>query len=243
MHSKKKIVIYNGVDNYRFNKNLKLRNMVRKTLGVENEILFGIIGNIIPLKQQDFLIKGFAKAKEKRPMISAKILIIGRLLDLEFNKKLRKLVMELNLDCDVIFKSYSDNIIEVFSAIDVFALLSKREGFSRSLIEAMSIGLPVLATKIGEIEEAVLNGENAILVNLNDIESLAFAIIQLVEHENLRKKMGRRNKERVIERFSITHHVESIQTIYSEIMSPHGKLRKKLKEINKTSPTTKHKLT
>ena len=94
--------------------------------------------------------KALAKAKAHRPDLVAKALLIGRPLDSSFNEMLHQLVIDSDLNGDVIFLDYSERILEILSALDVFVLPSQREGFSRSLLEAMSIGLPVLATKISE---------------------------------------------------------------------------------------------
>ena len=113
--------------------------------------------------------------------------------------------------------NYSDKIVEIFSALDIFVLPSRREGFSRSLLEAMSSGLPVLATKLSEIEEAVPNGENAILVNFNDVENLAAAIIQLYEDEKLRTKLGARNRKRVVGEFDLLSYAKTTEYIYDNL--------------------------
>ena len=133
------------------------------------------------------------------------------------NEMLHQLVIDSDLNGDVIFLDYSERILEILSALDVFVLPSQREGFSRSLLEAMSIGLPVLATKISEIEEAVSDNGNALLVDYNDVEEMAFGIIKLCEDKELRKKMGKSNRNRVIEKFNLESHTKSIETIYQSL--------------------------
>ena len=218
-HIKQKIVVvYNGVDTSEFRINRSYRQKVRKEIGVsENDILFGAVGNIVPLKGQDFFLKALAKAKAHRPDLVAKALLIGRPLDSFFNEMLHQLVIDSDLNGDAIFLDYSERILEILSALDVFVLPSQREGFSRSLLEAMSIGLPVLATKISEIEEAVSDNGNALLVDYNDVEEMAFGIIKLCEDEELRKNMGKSNRNRVIEKFNLRSHTKSIETIYQSL--------------------------
>lgn len=183
--NKKTFVVYNGVDTIKFKKKEKERQRLRRELCIrKNETLFGIVGNVIPRKGQDFFLKGLAKAKEMNPDLPARGLIVGRPLDIAFNRMVHQLTLEMNLKDEVIFRNYSEEIIEIFSALDVFALPSKSEGFSRSLLEAMSSSLPVLATKIGETEEAVIDGENAILVDFNDFEKVASCIVKLSEDES-----------------------------------------------------------
>jgi len=212
-------IIYNGVDTQAFRTDGNKREKTRKKLGVkENEILYGIIGNFIPLKGQDFFLRALARAKEQRPGLRVTLLMVGRALDPTFEKALRRLVSGLKLDSTVLFHDYTQNIAEIFSALDVFVLPSKREGFSRSLLEAMSCGLPILATRLDEVEEAVSRDEGGILIDFGDVEKMGSAIITLCENSGLRKEMGGRNRKRAIERFSLRAHAESVQEIYTKLL-------------------------
>jgi glycosyltransferase involved in cell wall biosynthesis len=125
------------------------------------------------------------------------------------------LVLAKNLDTNVIFRNYSEKIIEIFPALDVFVLPSKREGFSRSLLEAMSESLPVLGSKISEIEEAVPNEQYGLLVDFNDVKKMASAIIKLSENDKLRKNMGQRNRRRAVQYFDLKTHARLVETIYT----------------------------
>ena len=211
-------VVYNGVDSTKLIPQKEIRHAVREKLGIDNQVLIGIIGNIIPIKGQDFFLKGIAKAKEYKPNLYVKILIIGRSIDHLYKQKIRQLVKDLDLIDDVIFMNYTEKIDEIFSALDIFVLSSKREGFSRSLLEAMSFGLPILATKIDEIEEAVISGKNAILMNFGDVENLASGIIKLYENKKLREKMGIKNCKRLSEKFNLQLHSEAVTNIYHELL-------------------------
>lgn len=217
--NKKIEVVYNGVDPNKFKKEKAAREKVRKDLRIRNEVLFGIVGNIIPLKGQDFFLRGLAKAKRTKPDLLMKTLIIGRPLDPPFNETVHRIVRDMNLSGDVIFRPYSEQITDIFSALDVFALPSRREGFSRSLLEAMSSGLPVLATRLCEIEEAAVGGKNAILVDFGDEERMASGIIKLCEDKMLRKSMGEKNRKRVAGQFDLRAHAKSVERIYRRLLS------------------------
>jgi len=213
-------VVYNGIDTNKFTKRETEREKIRTELDLaENEILFGVVGNIIPLKGQDFFLQGVARAKKYKPDLPVKTLIIGRVLDANYNEKLLQFVIRKGLEDIVIFQNYSEKLTEIYSALDVFVLLSQREGFSRSLLEAMSSDLPILATRIGEIEEAVVDGENGFLVDYSDVDKLAYAIIELSENKNMRREMGQYNRRRATADFDLKSHVESTQKIYDEILT------------------------
>jgi glycosyltransferase involved in cell wall biosynthesis len=201
--NKKISVVYNGVDTSKFQKCSKKRNEVRAQLSLKSsEILIGLIGNIIPRKAQDFFLKGFAKAKEIQPELSAQVLLIGHYLNKRYSDYLRQLATDLGLHSNVIFHEFSDEIPNILSALDIYALSSKSEGFCRSLLEAMSSGLPIIATRISEIEEAIIENKNGILVDFMDIEKMASAIITLCKNETMRNEIGRNNRLTVDRNFT-----------------------------------------
>ena len=216
---KKIFVVYNGVDTVKFNPTTSGRNRIRNALNIEkDEVFFGIVGNIIPRKGQDFFLRAFVAACEKNSAVSKKLLIIGRPLDLNFFTKLQHIMSENSLRDRVIIEDYCESISDYLAALDVFVLPSKSEGFARSLIEAMSSGLPVLATKINEIEEAVIDGENGILVKFGAVDEMASAICRLAANSSLRKKMGTLNNRWVGSRFGLQHHAKAIARVYQKIV-------------------------
>ena len=217
--NKKISIIYNGVDTLNFKKKSYARYKIRKALKLDGKILFGIIGNFVPLKGQDEFLKGIAMAKQKIPDISVKALLIGRSLDYEYHKSLIEQIEKLNLQKDIILMDYTPKIIDIISALDVFVLPSKREGFSRAMLEAMSCRLPIIASKIEEIEEAVVNSKNGILINISDIEDMADAIIRLYKNSSLREQMGVLNRKIVKKRFNETSHIQGIELIYKKIVA------------------------
>ena len=81
----------------------------------------------------------------------------------------------------------------------------------------MSSEIPVLATRIKEIEEAVSEGENALLVRYGDIEGMALAMLSLCRDKALRIKMGTQNRKKVIQEFSLESHIRSMAKIYERI--------------------------
>jgi glycosyltransferase involved in cell wall biosynthesis len=212
-------IVYNGVDTSKFQECSKKRVAVRGQLSLKPyEVLIGLIGNIIPRKAQDFFLKGCAKAQQIQPDIPIKVILIGHYLDKQFNDYLRKLVIHLDLESSVIFQEYSDEISNLLTGLDIFALSSKSEGFCRSLLEAMSSGLPIIATKISEIEEAIIDNKNGILVNFMDIATMASAIITLSKNATMRKEIGSRNRLNVEKKFSLASHTKKIECLYLSLI-------------------------
>ena len=212
-------VVYNGVDTNVFRMDLGAREKTRQELGIkENEILFGLVANYIPLKGQDFFLKGVAALGRSHPALSFKVLLIGRPLDRAFHGHLLRLAAANQMSDAVVFRDYTDRIAEIYPALDIFVLSSQREGFSRSLIEAMSTGLPVIATRLTEIEEAVVDGENGVLVKYDDVQGFVLAALKLAKDKNLRAAMGSLNRAKAEKEFSLPSHARSLETIYSKIV-------------------------
>jgi len=217
---KKVTVVHNGVDTSRLVRDEQERDQVRTRLALQNhEVLFGMLGNIIPRKGYEFFLQSLAEAKKLNGQLSAKVLIVGRQLDAEYHAMLLRLISDLHLRDSVLFQDYSENVRALLSAMDVFALSSKSEGFSRALLEAMSSALPILATRISEIEEAVADPENARLIGFGDVQSMASAIVTLANDEALREKMGEKNRERAVEKFDLKAHAGAVENLYRKLTS------------------------
>jgi glycosyltransferase involved in cell wall biosynthesis len=124
-------------------------------------------------KRQDLLIHAFKKIANKYPDL--KLIFFG---DGDDEQQIKKCAVEAGLSDRIIFAGCVENIPEVIKKAKIFVLPSDHEGFPNALIEAMSIGLPCIATNSppGAVAELIRNMENGILVNTNDVEALANAM-------------------------------------------------------------------
>jgi glycosyltransferase involved in cell wall biosynthesis len=218
--SNKAVVLYNGVDTAKFSVDIKNKHKFRKKLNINGDIcLFGLVANIVSHKGQAFLINGYARAKELNSHLKAKILMIGRLLDLEYKKRLDLMIKQKKLDEEIILFDYMPDVRGIYAALDVSVLPSTQEGFSRAILESMSMGLPILASNIGEIREAVVDGENGILFDIDDIETMASAINSLAASAQMRAAMGSENRMKSIREFSLKFHTRAVQNIYAKLLT------------------------
>jgi glycosyltransferase involved in cell wall biosynthesis len=106
---------------------------------------------------------------------------------------------------------------ELLAESSLFILSSRREGFPISILEAMRAGLPVIASAVGGIGEAVIDGETGYLVPAGDSSTMRKRICALLEDPHLRKKMGARGRERFLQRFTLDQMVEKTLNIYREV--------------------------
>lgn len=100
-----------------------------------------------------------------------------------------------------IFLGFREDIPEILKATDIFVLASHREGLPRSILEAMAMELPVVATNIRGCREEVVDGKTGFLFPVRDIEALKDAIIRLIRDKTLREKLGKNGRKRVLDMF------------------------------------------
>jgi glycosyltransferase involved in cell wall biosynthesis len=145
--------------------------------------LLGMLSRIESYKGQEDLIKGFSKLP-KNTQNKLKIYFIGDGSKKEV-EKLKKLISINNLDSYFIFTGYIDcESTLIVSKLDLLVSLTRTfEGFGLSIVEAMSVGTPVLATKVGAITE-YLNQDNSKLVDASNIEQITNALNDFVTNKN-----------------------------------------------------------
>ena len=209
-------VIYNGVDSERFSRDGGQRAIVRKKFGIAGaDILLGMAGLVEPLKGHELLLRAFKDISIKFP--SLKLVVAGKTLDAVYERKLKGMAGDMIASGNVIFAGQRDDMNAMLSALDVLVLPSRREGFSRVVLEAMACSLPVIASDVSGNNEAVINGETGLLVPFGDDKSLARAIESLIDDPEKRSFLGSKARKRVVENFSITKHTEEVQNLYKKI--------------------------
>lgn len=114
------------------------------------------------------------------------------------------------------------DVPELLAKSSLFILSSKREGFPISILEAMRAGLPVIATDVGGVSEAVLDGETGYLVPVGDYALMQKRICALIEDPMLRKQMGEKGRERFLQHFTLEKMVEKTYHIYREVVKGIG---------------------
>jgi glycosyltransferase involved in cell wall biosynthesis len=108
-------------------------------------------------------------------------------------------------------------LIRVYNACDIFLFPTRLEGFGLSVAEAMACGKPVVSTNGSSIPELVLDGKGGYLCDIDDIPSFVSAIQLLGEDENLRYNMGKKNRSRVCERFTLKRMTYQYIDLYKRV--------------------------
>ena len=203
-------LIYNGIDLERFAPRRASRMAVQKALRIpENNKIVGHVANLVPKKKQEDLLLAARIVITQYPEVTFVLVGRGPLLD-----ELRRLAHQLGIERNVVFTGFVEDLVEVMDAFDIFALSSLYEGLPTVVIEAMALGKPVVATKVGGTPEIITDGADGFLARPGDPEDLAQKLLKLLRDEQLKGDMGRSALEKVHERFDIRRRVREVEEIY-----------------------------
>lgn len=131
-------------------------------------------------------------------------------------RKLRALAGSLNLEERIIWRGYLPSSAGSLSRAGLFVLASRSEAFPRSILEAMRAGLPVIASDVGGVAEALTDGESGLLVPPGDPEALAAALERLLKNAPLRQRMGLAARQSFYSRFLFGRMAEATSGLYDE---------------------------
>ena len=168
------------------------------------------VGSLTPKKAQDVLLDAFALVAKEFP--NATLRIVG---DGVLREALKAGAEKLNLSQHVHFlgnKSFTE-VQNEYRQSDVFVLSSDQEGCPNVLLEAMSFGVPSIATSVGAVPEIITNGENGLIVPRRDSSKLADALRALLSDPERRGKIGMNGRERIREAFTEDIHIAKLKQL------------------------------
>lgn len=113
---------------------------------------------------------------------------------------------------------FGADLAEEYKNADIFVLPSHWEGVPMVILEAMSAGLPVVATRVGGIPDVLQEGENGLLIQPKDEKALCEALARLINDDNLRKQMGTQNRVKALKEFGVEKFVSHCDALYQEIL-------------------------
>lgn len=204
-------LIYNGVDTNRFK---YMENGIREKLAIpEDSLLLTTIARFHRDKGHRFLIDSLKELKRHIPNFKA--LLVG---EGEEKGIIQRKVREYGLDDQVIFLGYVENIVEILSATDIYLSPSVMEAISFSILEALSCGIPVVATQVGGVPEIFERGNCGILVPFGDEKVFAKAIVDLYNNRSEYRDIGESCRALVEENFSQAKMLKNTFDLYRELV-------------------------
>jgi len=204
-------LIYNGIDLERYNRQVPCCTL-REEYGLpETGAMVGVVARLEPEKGHPTLIDAWPGVLAKYP--DATLLIIG---EGSRHEALEAQVRDLGIERSVVFTGRRDDVPAVTAALDVAVLPSYREAQGLTILEAMALSRPVVASRVGGIPEMIEDGRTGLLVPPHDAAALADAIIRLLTDHPLADTLGRAGHDLVHERFCVELMVRAVETIYDE---------------------------
>lgn len=210
-------VIRNGVP--AIQRNTQLRDAVRAELGImPNVLLFLAVGNPRPEKGFEDLIDATAILRDmegrERDFVVG---VAGKLIDSEYCRMLYRRVEERSVQDRFWFIGFRRDTTALYSAADVFVLSSRSEGLPMVILESMMAGLPVVATRVGGVPDAV--GDRGLLVEAANPEQLAFAMRRILSEEGLADRLGRAGREHAISTYGVDRMVDDYIACYEDMVA------------------------
>ncbi len=203
------IVLYSGINQDLFKR--------IKPKAIKDSKTFIQVGAFNDKKGQEITIKAFAKFISTSELKKYNLVFIGGGKNLN---KCKKLVKELEIENFVVFKGHLTQleIIKELEKSDIFvhhsltAANGDQEGIPNAILEAMSMGIPILSTYHSGIPEAVIHKENGLLCNENEIETYSKQMAEICKWGLIPK-----NRKRIEEKFNIDFHIKKLKSFYDNI--------------------------
>jgi glycosyltransferase involved in cell wall biosynthesis len=191
----------------------ELRGAARHALGLNAaDYVVACIGRLSYEKAQDLLLQSLngVHPTAERPII---LLLAG---DGPFRGQLEE-AASLQGHVDVRFLGHLADVTPLYVACDLVVMPSRTEAAPNVVLEAMSYGLPIIATRVGAVPAMVSAGRDALLVDACDVAALAEKIQRAYEDAELFSTLGKSARGAVWPRFSVKRRVESIVGIYAQL--------------------------
>jgi len=206
-------VLHNFVDANRFQPRSAATAARRRYLAPNGEKLMIHVSNFRPVKNIPDVVKTFALVRKELP---CRLLMVGEGPELP---GARSLAQQLGVDQDVLFLGRQLAVEELLACSDLFVLPSQFESFGLSALEAMSCGLPVIATEIGGLQEVVTPCDDGWLCPVGDCRCMAAHALAVLRDDDRREAMGRAARKKAVERFSPELIVPKYEKVYERVLN------------------------
>ena len=203
--------IENGIDVERFSPGRS--SLSRAGLSIpEAHRVIGVVGMFDPVKGHVFLLKAI-KRLQKTGAGNLTCLLVG---EGRLEAELKAYVNATGINGQVCFLGYRRDVADLMALMDVVVMPSLRESFGIVALEAMAMKVPVIASRIGGLEEIVEHEKTGLLVTPADADALAEAIRKLADNPEMSRRMGAAGRRKVEEKFSIESTIRRTEALYRE---------------------------
>ena len=198
--------VYNGVE-------VNSSAMESNKLLSGKKVVVGTVSRLDTLKGIEYLLRAFKIFEFEHQNSELVIVGTGPLED-----EYKQLAQELGITQKVQFCGYQKNTAEYLRGFDIFVLPSESESFSFSILEAMSSGVPIVATNVGGVSEQIESGKEGLLVPPRNPEAMSRAIKYLVDNPSLAETMRLKTLSKVKDQFSIERMISETYRVYKSLV-------------------------
>lgn len=203
LEEEKIIVIHHGVH--------KSKEVIYNERNNKEEfITVGSVGRLEVVKGYEYLVNAIKILTDKKYNIKCNI--AGEGLEIE---RLSRLVSELGMQNNINFVGFTDKVNEFLQGVDIYVQPSIQESFGISILEAMNMSRPVIASNVGGIPEIIQNDKNGLLFESRNYIDLADKIEQLIIDEDKRILIAKEGRIRFVNNFTIEVFIEKLSNIYN----------------------------
>ncbi|MCC6763549.1 MAG: glycosyltransferase [Deltaproteobacteria bacterium] len=204
-------LVPSGVDASRFAAGPEARTAARARFAIaDGAWVLAAVGALEERKGHDVLFDALARDPDPRRVV----LVAG---DGTRASALRARITALGLTAGVRLLGGVDDVAPVLAAADVLVMPSRHEGLGVAALEGMAAGLPVIASRVGGLPEAIVDGETGLLVAPGDAAALAAALARLAADPGLARRLGAAGAARVASRFSMAAMAEGTLAVYRRL--------------------------
>lgn len=206
-------VIFNGVDIESYENGVRCA-IKRKDLNIpEDAFVVGMVGRMSPQKAPDVFVKMAKQVKDEVP--NAHFIIVG---NGNQEDEIRKYAEDNGFSNSLHITGWVNNPMSYVELFDVACLLSRWEGFGLALPEYMMAGKPIVASNVDAIPNIIRNGENGLLVEVDDDIGASKAVLRILREDGLRKKIVAQGLEDVHNRFNARRVSEEHSKLFNKEM-------------------------
>lgn len=199
-------IIRNGIDPAPY---LAARERAQAGRQREAEPLLITVGRLAPPKDPFTLLEAL------RQLPCGRLLVVG---DGPYRPQVEALLRSSPIAERVRLLGEREDIPDLLAAADLFLLASHKEGLPRAIIEAMMVGLPVVATQVGGVPELVEHGRTGFLIPPGDPQALAQAVQSLLENPTLARRMGGAGQQKALREFTLDQMCARTYRVYQEVL-------------------------
>lgn len=210
-NQKKIKVIRNGINVDGLRKAIQASSKGETFPPKSDSFVFGVVGRLVPVKGHQFFFTAFKQLVENG--YDVRLLVLG---DGALEEEFRVSIHEMGLAEHVFLLGFVENPLDYVVGFDAFVMPSLNEGIPLAILEAMALGVPVIASRVGGIPEVVDDKRTGLLVEPKSVDGLYRACLQLLTNPELRQDLARQAGEHVQSEFSASKTVQETLLLYTE---------------------------